>query len=377
MGEVARHFPAGRLTVSTGRVPGSEPTDAGLSGLVDRAPVPTSRLKSALGLLIWKRRAGALARARGSSFAWCAELRPSGFVGHWLSRQRGVPYGLLVHGMDIIVYQEQASRSLRKRTAARRLLGGAAGIVANSGWTSRRLSAFLDTLGLDSERPPVLVVPQGANPVHFRPGLDTAGVRSSYRLNEGPWLLTVARLLPHKGIDVTLRVLDLLKDRWPTLQYAVAGTGPDGARLVARAQSLGVAGRVRWLGNVPERDLPALYNVASIYVGLSREEGGQVEGFGLSLVEAQASGIPVVAGASGGVSDAVSDGVSGLLVPPRPAEAAAQAIARILAEPSLAGSLGRAGRAAVESRLNWDRFVHDLQAAALRWCAGRELPIGR
>src|SRR5439155_1549747 len=81
------------------------------------------------------------------------------------------------------------------------------------------------------------------------------------------------------------------------------------------AHKLGVADRVRFLGQVSERDLPALYNLATVYVGASRRaERIGVEGFGIALVEASACGVPVVGGNAGGVPDAVRDGERGSLV---------------------------------------------------------------
>jgi phosphatidylinositol alpha-1,6-mannosyltransferase len=129
------------------------------------------------------------------------------------------------------------------------------------------------------------------------------------------------------------------------------------------AHKLGVADRVRFLGEVSERDLPALYNLASVYVGPSRRaERLGVEGFGISLVEASACGLPVVAGQSGGIPDAVRDGETGFLIPPEDPAAIAGAVSRLLGDAELAGRIGAAGRRAVETHYNWDRVVRDLRA---------------
>ena len=120
--------------------------------------------------------------------------------------------------------------------------------------------------------------------------------------------------------------------------------------------------RVRFLGGIGDRDLPAFYNLASVYVGASRRaERLGVEGFGISLVEASACGLPVVAGNSGGVPDAVRDGETGVLVPPEEPAAFADAICRLLADPAAARRMGQNGRRAVETYFNWDRVVRDLR----------------
>src|SRR5438874_1085002 len=167
----------------------------------------------------------------------------------------------------------------------------------------------------------------------------------------------------HKIMATVIEALPAILERAPDVCYAVAGTGPDRERLEKRAHELRLGDRVRFLGGVGDQDLPAFYNLASVYVGASRRaERLGVEGFGISLVEASACGLPVVAGDSGGVPDAVRDGETGLLVPPEEPAAIADAICRLLADPAAATRMGQNGRRAVETYFNWDRVVRDLRA---------------
>ena len=129
-------------------------------------------------------------------------------------------------------------------------------------------------------------------------------------------------------------------------------------RLVA---SCGVGDAVRFLGFVPDDELPALYNAVDLYVGVSRRFDLMAEGFGIALVEASASGLPVVGGRSGGVPDAVRDGETGLLVDPDDPGAVAHAITRLLGDAELRRRMGAAGRRAVETYYNWDRVARDLR----------------
>jgi phosphatidylinositol alpha-1,6-mannosyltransferase len=181
----------------------------------------------------------------------------------------------------------------------------------------------------------------------FRPGLDQTDVRRRYRLDQRRWLLSVARLTRHKGIDTALRALAQLAPRYPDLAYAVVGYGDDLAAMEQLSLSLGLAERVRFLTQVPDADLPQLYNFAEIYLGLSRYMDERVEGFGISLVEASASGLPVIAGNSGGVADAVRDEVTGILVDPERPDLVCAAVRRLLdnRELGLAGC-SRAGGSA-------------------------------
>src|SRR5437667_464407 len=209
------------------------------------------------------------------------------------------------------------------------------------------------------------VVHLGTDPTWFRPGVDVTAVRERFALPDlgGRWLVTVARLQEHKGMDTVIRALPAILARAPDVRYAVAGTGPDRERLEKLVQELGLGDRVRFLGAVGDQDLPACYNLASVYVGASRRAGRLgVEGFGISLVEASACGLPVVAGNSGGIPDAVREGETGFLVPPEDPAALAGAISRLLADTELARRVGAAGRRAVETYYNWDRVVRDLRA---------------
>jgi phosphatidylinositol alpha-1,6-mannosyltransferase len=155
----------------------------------------------------------------------------------------------------------------------------------------------------------------------------------------------------------------------PTARYAIAGVGDRLPLFKKLAQELGVEELVRFLGGVSDEDLPALYNVADLYVGASRRVEGLVEGFGISLVEASACGLAIVGGNSGGVPDAVRNGETGVLVDPDDPAAVAAGINGLLANPERRRALGAAGRKAVETYYNWDRVVNDLRRIEERYRA--------
>jgi phosphatidylinositol alpha-1,6-mannosyltransferase len=360
MGELARRYPPGTLVVSTGRYEGGPQVDAGFANVVDRTGVASARLRTLQGLLAWSRRAVQLARSVRPEFVWCGNFKPAGYPARWIRQRVGTPYGILFYGTDLQLLQRRIRRSAIKRQTAQALIGGAAVLVAISRWTRDLCLSVLDELGFDAGSLDLRTVPLGTDPARFRPGIDPSSVRSRYGLDHGRWLLSVARLTPHKGIDTGLRVLAQLRERYPDLSYAVVGSGGQLPALQAMARSLGVADRVRFLTSVPDSDLPSLYNCAEIYCGLSRWTEGAVEGFGISLVEAAASGVPVVAGRSGGVPEAVHEGETGLLVDPERPDEVSGALQSLLDDRALAGRFGAAGRRAVETYYNWDRVTSDL-----------------
>jgi phosphatidylinositol alpha-1,6-mannosyltransferase len=369
--ELARRYPRGELIVSTPTDPDAAEADGPLDAVIDRLPISARRTKSLPGLLLWARRAASLARLHGIRYVHCGNIKPAGYPARWVFERCRVPYGIYFHGGDLLSEQHKIRQSKFKRRTARVIFGGAAVLMANSAWTRDLALTVLSELGLDGQGKRLRVVHLGTDPDHFRPGVDTTALRERTAIPNGArrWLVTVARIEDYKGFDTVIQALPAILERAPNVGYIIAGHGPDRPRLEKLAHKLGVADRVRFVGAIPDRDLPALYNLASLYVGASRR-GGQidVEGFGISLVEASACGLPIVAANSGGIPDAVRDGETGVLVPPEAPAAFADAITRLLADEAAAKRMGRNGRRAVETYFNWDRVVRDLrevQAQAL------------
>ena len=142
----------------------------------------------------------------------------------------------------------------------------------------------------------------------------------------------------------------------------MVGQGSYQPALRALAEEAGVADRVRFLAGISDDELPLAYALADVYVGVSRQTARDVEGFGIALLEASASGKPVVAGRSGGMPDAVRDGETGLLVDPEDPASLARAIGALLDDPVRAAAMGAAGRRGVETFYNWDRVAEELRA---------------
>jgi phosphatidylinositol alpha-1,6-mannosyltransferase len=285
----------------------------------------------------------------------------------------GTPYGLIFYGTDLLLLRRQAQRSITKRRTAQALIGSASVLVAISGWTRKLCLSVFGQLGFNPSEMEVRTLSLGTDPQQFRPSIDPSPVRERYHLEDRRWLITVARLTRHKGIDTGIQALGLLSTRHADLGYLVVGSGGDLSRLQGLARELGVADRVRFLTNVPDRDLPGLYNCAEVYLGLSRQTEGNVEGFGISMVEAGGCGIPVVAGRSGGIPDAVREGETGILVEADQTDEVYRAVNSLLDDTITARRFGAAGRRAVESFYNWNRVANDL--ARMGHEAATSLPL--
>jgi phosphatidyl-myo-inositol dimannoside synthase len=337
--------------VSTVSHPGAAAFDAGEAYPIARQPFGLRDAKRFANQVAWAR---TLPSAR---VMHVGNVRPAGYPVWWAHRARGVPYIIYVYGMDLLKEQRKM-RSAFKRLTGRRLFGDAAGVVAISAWSAELVVDVMRAAGVRN-MPPVAAIDLGTDPGFFQASRDTGKLRRRFGIGDAPLMLTVARLVPHKGQDVAIQALASLS---PEVRYLIVGRGPDELRLRAVAASCGVTDRVIFAGALTDEEIAEAYATATVYVGLSRREGDvSVEGFGISFVEAGASGTPSVAGDSGGVRAAVRDGETGIIVEPTAYDAAA-AIGQMIDDDALRRAMGSAARAAVESYYNWDRVARDTMA---------------
>ena len=301
----------------------------------------------------------------------CGNIRPAGYPVLWAKMRLGIPYIVYVNGGDLLRELQKTATSRLKKIMARRILGSASGIAATSTWVAELAEQVMKQAGVTSP-PPIEALGLGTDPEMFSPSRDTGRLRRRWRISDNPILLTVARLIPHKGQDVIIRAVARLRSEFPQIRYVIVGEGVDEQRLRSSVRELHVEANVMFAGAIPDSDLPEAYATATLYTGASRIDNViNAEGFGISFLEASASGLPVVAGNSGGVSSAVRDGETGILLPPLDVEAWAKTIAELLRNESLRRSMGDAGRRAVESHYNWDRVARDTREFTLRVVADR------
>ena len=356
--ELCRRFPE-PIAVSTVASPAAAAFDAGEPYSINRQPFDFRRAKVITNQLRWARWLVRRLRADGSTVLHCGNVRPAGYAVWLAHRLAGAPYLLYVNGLDLLVERRKARGAVKRRTAAA-IFGRARGVVANSAFTASLAREVMDEVGVRAA-PPVAAIDLGTDPVHFAPARETGALRRRLGVGGAPLLVTVARLVRHKGQDTAIRALALARGG-PAARahYAVVGDGPEAGALRALAAELGVAERVHFTGPLSDAEIADAYATADLYVGLSRRDGPvHVEGFGISFVEAAASGTPSVAGDSGGVRAAVRQGETGTIVPPDDAPSAAAAIGHLLGDDDLRARMGRSARALVETHYNWDRVARE------------------
>lgn len=272
------------------------------------------------------------------------------YLGLRLHRWLKLPYVIYAYGNEVLCAMR--SNCPRLRLA----LHQADRVLACSHFTAE----LVQNAGVSPDR--IEIVHPGCEVDQFRPLPPRMDLRkkllgAQYRNRV---ILTVGNLVTRKGHDMVIRALPLLRARVPDVTYLIVGDGPHREELETLAVTVGVRDRVIFAGRAAAEDLPDLYALSDVFVMPSRDqlETDDVEGFGIVFLEASACGKPVVGGRSGGVSDAIVDGVTGFLVDPRDPEAIADMLARLLLDSDLAIRLGQHGRSRVVRDFDW-RCVAD------------------
>ena len=276
---------------------------------------------------------------------------PLGLLGPTLRRRTGVPYVAFTHGLEV-----SSSRAPGGWRILRAVGDDAAAITYVSQWCEDTLRPQFGA------RPRHERLAPAVDPDVFHAGIDPEGLRGRLGVGDDPVVVCVSRLVERKGQDQLIRTLPALAERVPGTRLILVGDGPHRAALEALARAIGVADRVTFTGEVPDSELAAHFAAGDVFALPCRERHGglEVEAFGIVLIQAQAIGRPVVAGAIGGVPDAVGPD-SGVLVDAEDAGALVDALAGILGDPERATSMGAAGAEFVAAGFTWDRRTAELR----------------
>ena len=285
-----------------------------------------------------------LRRSHGITALCIGDLVSLGWLAHAAPALLRLPVILYVHGEEITTADNFDSDGRRRRRA----LSAATRIITVSRFT--RLAMIAD-MAVDPAK--IALIPNGVDTTRFRPAPRNQDLAARLGLIGHTVLLSVGRLTARKGMDRVIECLpDLLREN-PALIYLIVGDGAQRCELRQRAETLGVTHAVRFAGAVPGADLPAYYGLGDIFVLPNRTlPNGDTEGFGIVFLEANASGIPVIAGNSGGSGDAVADGDNGLLVNGNDTASITAAIRRLLNDAGLRAHL-RAGGLRAAGRHDW------------------------
>ncbi|MEV4498607.1 glycosyltransferase family 4 protein [Micromonospora arborensis] len=341
--------PAGSVVVYASSWRGADKFDADQPFEVIR-----ERTRVLLPTPLIARRAARLARAYDCDTVWFGAAAPLGLLAAGLRRRADVRRVVaLTHGHEVGWAALPAARPALRR------IGRGVDVTTYLGeYTRSRLARVLD--GVTELRR----LAPGVDVDTYHPTVDGEQVRARLGLTDRPVVVCVSRLVPRKGQDMLIRALPEIRRRVPDAALLIVGGGPYRATLEKLARQTGVERDVVFTGSVPSAELPAHYAAGDVYAMpcRTRNRGLDVEGLGIVYLEASATGLPVVAGDSGGAPDAVREGETGYVVRGRDVAQLTDRVSRLLADRDLARQLGAAGRAWVEREWRWEAQAERMAA---------------
>jgi phosphatidylinositol alpha-1,6-mannosyltransferase len=281
----------------------------------------------------------------------CGKCLPEGLIALLSQRRTRLPYWVYVHGEELTL--TRTSHELRWWTKA--VLRRAAGIVANSEHTKRLL---IENWAL-TERAVTVLTP-GVDTTWFVPAPPDPSTRRALGWNDRRVILTVGA---RKGQDMLIRALPEIRRRCPDVLYAIAGDGWEREYLDALVLELGVQDAVQFMGAPNEVRLRECYQQCDLFALPNRQVGWDFEGFGIVLLEAQACGKPVVAGASGGTAETLTAGRTGERIAAELPETLAAVCSALLDDPARRAAMGAQARTWAVEHFDWS--VRTRQATSL------------
>ncbi|WP_137873292.1 glycosyltransferase family 4 protein [Rhodococcus sp. Q] len=292
------------------------------------------------------RKAAKLVRRHDCETVWFGAAAPLALLGPHLRRAGADRIVASTHGHEVGWSMLPAARQ-----SLRRIGDTTDAVTYVSKYTRRRFSAaFGPRAGLEH-------VPPGVDSETFRPDpAARAELRARYGLGERPTILCLSRLVPRKGQDVLIRALPQIRRAIDGAVLVIVGGGPYEESLRRLTRSVGVEDHVVFTGGVPSAELAAHHTIADVFAMPCRTRGAglDVEGLGIVYLEASASGVPVIAGASGGAPETVREGETGHVVNGRSVSAVAESVISVLEDRDRAAAMGVAGRAWVAEQWRWD-----------------------
>lgn len=337
--ELARRLPAGQVAVYTSDYPGAAAFDAEQDFPVRRHPggllIPTPAAR---------KRVLQARRDFGSTSVWFGASAPLGLLAAPL-RQAGVQRMVAsTHG------HEAGWAMLPVARQALRRIGNQVDVVTYLAEYTRRQLA-----GAFGPQAKLVQLTPGVDLDTFNPAVSGAAVRQRHALTGRPVVVCVSRLVPRKGQDVLIQAMPAILAKVEQAALLIVGGGPYEKRLRALAQRAGVAKQVVFTGPVPAAELPEHFAAGDVFAMpcRTRRLGMDVEGLGIVFLEASATGLPVIAGNSGGAPETVRQEITGLVVNGHDVAVVADKLSGLLADPRRAAAMGTAGRHWTEQSWQW------------------------
>ena len=350
--ELWRRLPAEDTTVYCTPHAGAAAFDAEQAFRIERSPEPV------LIPYPWlAKRICALADEVGAELILLDPAVPLGMIGPWLGR----PYGVVLHGAEVTI----PGRLPVAAPVLRRVLRGASLVIAAGDY------ALAEAERCAGRPLRSVVIPPGVDTARFQPLSKTERLEARAVLGieeDDVVVASVNRLVPRKGMDLLIEAVTKASQERPSLRLMIGGSGRSFEALQHQADA--AAARVEMLGRLDDPDVPRLYGAADIMAMLchDRWRGLEQEGFGIVFLEAAAAGLPQIAGRSGGATEAVVDGVTGLVIDdPTSIDSVSRALIELVDDVDRRRRLGTAARLRARETFDYDVLADQLQHAINEW----------
>lgn len=281
---------------------------------------------------------------------------PVGYIALLIKFFHNVPYLIFSHGTDIAA----ASRKPWKRRMVKIICKHAWQIITNSESLARRFK-----LNFSEFSNQVTVLYPGPEKIFF----DSAdqptvtAIAEKLAIAGRPTIISVARMVDGKGFPHLTRIIKQVADKAPSLSWLIIGQGPKLPEIVTEVQKNNLQNIVRFIGEVPHDQLPNYFHTSTVFALLTHPDNGFEEGLGLVFLEAAATGLPCVAGKSGGVEEAIVHGKTGFVFDVyRDQAAIVESLLLLITDPQLAQRMGAAGRERVSTEFNFANQIKKLQS---------------
>jgi phosphatidylinositol alpha-1,6-mannosyltransferase len=343
-------FPSDEVVVHTAAMPGDAELDAGLPFPVVRDPTGTLLPTPPVA-----HRVVGTFRDHGCDRVLFGAAASLGLLAPDLRRAGAERIVGLTHGHEVWWATVPGARQ-----ALRRIGDGCDVLTYVSQWCRERIAAALSPAAAARMQP----LSPGVDTSVFHPGAGGAALRAREGIDaDRPVLLCVARLVPRKGQDTLIAALPAVLDQLPGTVLVLVGGGPHRDALEHQAERAGVAASVRFVGPVPWDQTRAWFDAGDVFAMPCRTRlaGLEPEAFGIVFLEAQACGLPVIVGDSGGAPETIEDGVTGYVVDPHQPAAVAALATGLLGDRDRARAMGQQGVLRARG-FEWDAIAARLRA---------------
>ena len=262
---------------------------------------------------------------------------------------------VVAHGLEVTRLKEG-----KELTAFKNVVNDSDLILCVSKYTKNEIIDRVD--GIETNH--IKFLPNGVDINRFFPVENTSGFLNRYNIPENSnIILTLARIIRRKGHDTVIKCLPSLIKKFPNIQYVIAGphrkkdTYLDELKLLAK--ELSVENHIVFVDYIPDSDLNEIYTRSQVYVMVSRtyNDIGDSEGFGITFLEANACGCPVIGSNEGGIPDAVENNKNGLLVPADDIKSLTKAIEKFLEDQSFRRKIIDQGIERVNNDFTWEKLT--------------------